>query len=211
MGERRCIHRHTIKTHPNCFRKGLIKPETWWEGKKIGYFDIETTNLKANFGVVLSWCLKYENDKDIRYSLITKDELFNLKFDKRVVQELVEELKNVDILVTYFGKNFDVKYIRTKALYWGVDFPQYGSIYHWDVYYHVKKNLKLHRHSLDVVTNYLGIKGKTPLEWDTWLRAQYGDKKALNNVLKHNKGDVVILEKLHKKLGGFSKWIRSSI
>jgi len=67
------------------------------------------------------------------------------------------------------------------------------------------------RNSLDNVTGFFGIDGKTHIDWQVWLRAQYGDSRALAEVLDHNKKDVVILEKLHKRLGGFSKWMKTSI
>jgi uncharacterized protein YprB with RNaseH-like and TPR domain len=211
IDEPRCIHRHSIKTHPNCFRKGLVKRADWYKEKSIAYFDIEVSDLKANFGHMLTWCLKYKDDPKIRSGVITKEELFNYQFDKRIIQEVIEELKNVDILVTYFGRGFDVPFLRTRALYYDLEFPHYGSLVHWDLYYHVKRHLKVHRKSLDVVTNFFGISGKTHIDWEVWVRAKYGDPKALKEVLYHNEQDVIILEKLHNKLGVFSKWIRSSI
>jgi len=106
---------------------------------------------------------------------------------------------------------FDIKYIRTKALKYGFDFPEYGTIFHWDLYYTVRAKLKLHRNSLDVATNYLGIAGKTHIDWEVWGRAKFGDKVALAEVLEHNVYDVAILEKLHEKLYPFRKWIRTSL
>lgn len=210
MIEKRCIHRHTIKTHPNCFRKGLIK-QNWWENKRIAYLDIETSDLKANFGIVLTWCLKYHGDKTIYSSKITKKEIFDFDFDKRVVKELLDELKNVDIVVTYNGTNFDIPFIRTRALKWNYDFPKYGSIAHWDLYFRVKSQFRTHRKSLAVITEFLGIDGKTPIKSETWFKGTYGDEKSLKAILDHNKADVVILEELYKRIGEFSKWTRKSI
>lgn len=207
----RCIHRHSPATHPNCFKRKLLNKDEWWDGKHIAYLDIETSNLKANFGHMLSWCIKYKDDPEIRYSLITKDELFNYTFDRRVTEELVAELNNVDILVTYYGKGFDVPFVRTKAVFWRIPFPEYGKIFHWDLYYHFRRNFKVHRNSLAVATDYFGIKGKTPLHADVWVSAQYGHPGALQEVLEHNRQDVIILEKLHKRIGDFSKWTKASL
>lgn len=210
--ELRCIHRHTSKTHPNCFKQGLIIEPNWWEGKKIAYFDIETAvSLHADRGFMLSWCLKNENDKVVKYDIIRKEELFNLEFDKRIVKSAIQEIENNDIIVTYYGKGFDAPYLRTRAIYWDLPFPEYGTVMHWDLYYQVKRLLKVSRRSLDNVTNLFGISGKTHIDWFVWLNAQYGDKKALKSVLEHNKQDVIILEKLHKRLGGFAKWSKASI
>jgi len=112
MSEQRCIHRHTIKTHPNCFRMGLIKYD-WWTNKRIAYLDIETSDLKADFGIVLSWCLKFKNEKFIYSDVITKKDIENRTFDKRIIESLLKELEKVDIVVTYYGTNFDIPFLRT--------------------------------------------------------------------------------------------------
>lgn len=216
----RCKHRHTPITHPGCFRllpepekiEVVAEKQNWWDGKRIWYLDIEASSLNASFGITLSWVLKEQGSDKILSSVITKQELFDNTFDKRVIQELVDALENnVDILVTYYGKGYDAKFVRTRALYWNIPFPGYGSIYHWDLYFTVKRNLKLYRHSLEVVTAFLGIGGKTHLNPQTWVFAQYGNKDALNEVLEHNIQDVLILEKLHERLGEFSKWTKASL
>jgi len=209
--ELKCIHRHTIKTHPNCFRNGLIKRDDWWHDKKIAYLDIEASDLNANWGLMLSWCLKYRGDDRIRSGVVTKDEIYNFKFDKRIIKELLDELKNVDIVVTYYGIGFDIPFIRTRAIYYGLNFPAYGSMYHWDLFFKVRSKLKTHRKSLEVVTKFYGIEGKTHLEPDMMFKAQYGHPQALAQLLHHNEEDVKILESLHDLLWSHSKWIKTSI
>ena len=208
----RCIHRHTIDSHPNCFQTGLIKRDDWWHDKTIAYLDIEASNLDANWGFIMSWCIKYRDNDKIVGDIITPKEIHKLDFDKRIVKSLLEELEeNVDIAVTYYGTGFDIPYIRTRAMYYDMDFPAFGSIYHWDLYYKVRSKMKLHRNSLAVVTKFLGIEGKTHLESEWFMRAKYGGKKELKELLHHNEEDVIILEGLHNRLWRYSKWIRTSI
>lgn len=222
----RCIHRQDIKHHPHCFVKGLIKYDfkneqefirltglPWYNlpGYRIGYFDIETTaDFNADWGTVLTWCIK-EKEGGIKSSVIKREELLNGTYDKRVVSEFVEELKNYKIIVGYYSDRFDMPFMRSKALHYDIDFPSYGDLYHWDLYYTVRAKLKLSRRSLDNVCQYLHIPGKTPIEKDIWMKARYGDPKALRYVLDHNKGDVEITEKLHNKLEFTRKWTRRSI
>jgi len=210
MSEQRCIHRHSIRTHPNCFRMGLIKYD-WWADKKIAYLDIETSDLKANFGIVLTWCLKFKDDKRIFSAVITKEDIDNRTFDKKIIKELLDLLDTVDIVVTYYGTEFDIPFLRTRAEKWKLDFPKYGYIVHWDLYYKAKKLFNLHRKSLGVVTNFLGISGKTMLDPAIWFIAQYGDAKALKEILYHNEEDVIILEKLHKRIEEYTKWDKRSL
>lgn len=215
--EIRCIHRHTIETHPNCFRKGLIKREDWWHNKRIGYFDIEANELKANWGLMLSWCIKDRDTDKIYSSIITKEELFNKDYDVRVTKELLEIMPEFDILVTYYGTGFDIPFVRTRATYWnqkldlGVKFPKYGSIYHWDLYYKVRQKYQLHNNRLGTATQFFGIEGKTHLDPEKMIDARYGDPEALKWLLHHNVEDVIILQRLHDLLWEHSKWIRTSI
>jgi len=210
MSEQRCIHRHTIKTHPNCFRMGLIKYD-WWTNKRIAYLDIETSDLKADFGIVLSWCLKFKNEKFIYSDVITKKDIENRTFDKRIIESLLKELEKVDIVVTYYGTNFDIPFLRTRAERWRLDFPKFGFIYHWDLYYKVKRLFATRRKSLGVITHFLGIDGKTPLDPEIWFIAKYGDTKALEEILEHNEQDVIILERLHKRIEEYTRWDKRSL
>lgn len=210
--EATCIHRHSKATHPNCFRRGLLKKLRWYDEQNltIAFLDIETTGLKANIGFMLSWSLKYRGGP-LKSAVVTRKEIFDGKYDKRITKELLDELRNVDIVATYYGTGFDIKYFRSRSLYWGYLFPAYGSIYHFDVYYRVRALLKLHRNSLDAATSFLGIEGKTPIDISVWNEAQYGKPRALKKVLEHNDADVIILEKLFDKLEDYSKWTRKSL
>jgi uncharacterized protein YprB with RNaseH-like and TPR domain len=221
----RCVHRKTIEEHPSCFRKGRIKynfkddrefekltglPWYNYPEYKIGYLDIESDGLKVDFSTMLTWCIK-DKDGDIHHSEITKQELFSGDSDKRLVKDLVDKLWEYRIIIGYFSSGFDIPFVFAKALHYGYEFPGQGDIFHWDLYFTVRNKLHLSRNSLDNACDYLGIKGKTPIDKDVWRAAKYGDPKALREVLEHNKGDVVILEKLHNKLEFSRKWIRKSI
>jgi uncharacterized protein YprB with RNaseH-like and TPR domain len=226
LKELRCVHRQDIKHHPACFAKGLIKGVTFADDRewskttgqewysfpeyKLGYLDIETDGLTADFGTMLTWCIK-DKGGDIHSSVVTKKELFDDKGDQRLVEDLIKKLWEYKIIITYYGTGFDLPFVRTKALRYGFKFPGYGDIFHWDMYYTVKNKLCLSRNSLANVCDYLGIYGKTEINKDVWRRAKYGDTNALKQVLEHNKGDVIILERLHDELEFSRKWIKKSI
>lgn len=236
----RCSHRHTIDEHPGCFQAGNINQKTasdiyakngkpWYqvEGTKVGYIDIETDNLTANFGTMLSWCIKTK-DGDTAYDVITKEELFNGVVDKRITDSLVKEMLKYKIIVSYYGTKFDIPFVRSKAMFHNLYFPAYireehetrtGNIVyksipqliHFDLYYSVKMKMKLSSNSLATACDYLGIEGKTPLKGSTWRKAKYGDPKALAEVLEHNIGDVEILEQLHNRLEPFAAWLKKPL
>ena len=223
----RCVHRHSIVTHPACFAKGHVKwpdvknvdklyskvtGQPWYSFPeyRIGYFDIEVDNLKADFGTVLTWCFK-DKGGEVHSSVITKEEIINGTYDRRVVEEFVERMKTYKIIVGYFSTRFDLPYMRSKALHYGMEFPGYADIYHWDLFYTVRNKLCLSRKSLEATCDYLGIEGKTPISRNDWRKAKYGNKKSLETVLEHNIADVEILEELHDRIEFTRKWIKRSI
>jgi len=181
---------------------GLRKPKRYVTGHEltIGYLDIESTGFSANIDVMLSWCLKGRGIKDVAGACITREELMSDDQDARIVEQLVDEMNKYDVVVTYYGTRFDIPFIRTRALYHGTYFPMYRQKSHKDLYYVVRSKLKLHRSSLMAATEFFGIAGKTRIRPEFWQKARWGDEQSLEYIYKHNVADVVILEKLHRRL-----------
>lgn len=205
MAVKRCKHRHTYLSHPNCYLEETGK------SKKVGYLDIESGGLQANFDYMLTWCIKTRDKEEYNSGVITRDDIESYKFDKRILKELIESLKEYDTIVTYYGTKFDVPFIRTRAMMHKLDFLPFGAIQHKDCYYMVKMKMRLHRSSLDSACAALGIKGKNHIKGNFWMKAKLGDASALAYVLDHNKKDCQILEKLHKRLENYVKDTSKSI
>jgi len=178
---------------------------------KFGHLDIETSNLEANTGFMLCWCMKVTGEDKIRSSRITKKEIQKYKFDRRLCEEFVEAVKDIDILTTYWGTGFDIKFLRTRCMGYGIPYPGFGSIYHFDLYYAVRRTMKLHRNSLKSATAFLDHPGKTNLDMEIWMKARVGHPKSLKYVYDHCIADVSILEELWEDLRPYSKWTRKSI
>jgi len=208
-----CIHRHTIEDHPNCFSR------FWYDkpGERLGYLDIESSGLDADNDWMLSWCIKPADSSKIAYGNVTYDDIFdgpgkvNRQFDKLMIFELLLEMQNYTGLVTYYGTGFDIPFIRSKAMKYNLVFPEYKKIAHIDLYYQVRSKMKLSHSSLSAATKHLDIAGKTHLDFKYWKLACLGDKKAMEELLHHNKQDVVILQKLHKELEPFGKFDKKSL
>jgi len=201
-----CRHRHRYYEHPNCFiEEQMYKP-------RVGYLDIETSHLKANFGVMLSYCIKVDGKREILGNVITKKELHHPDMDKWIVKKCINDMMKFDELITYNGTRFDIPFIRTRALIHGLDFPIYGSIKHKDAYYMAKGRLCLHRKNLETVSYALGIPGKNHVDGNLWMKASmHGDKKALEYIYDHNRRDVVVLEKVYKALKEYIREVKRSI
>ena len=166
----------------------------------VGFLDIETSGLQADFNFMFSWSIKTADKKEIFSSVITLEELRNGELDKRIVKELIKTIYNYKRIYTYYGTLFDIPFIRTRALYHKLEFIPYGLVQHKDVYYLARRILRIHSKRLESVCSLLGIKGKTHLEPRIWVMANTGNAKALKYILEHNKADVIILEKAYKRL-----------
>ena len=202
MASHNCPHGHKFIEHPRCYEKhiaGTIPPE------RIGFLDIETSNLSADFGIMLSYAVKEHNGK-VFSGLIKPQELNTPDQDKRLVTELVDIMEKFDRVVTFYGRKFDIPYIRTRALSHGVYFPGFGSLKHTDLYYWAKFKMKLHSNRLAVVAPFLNIPAKGHvLDGNTWTRALAGHQKSLDYILIHNIEDVISTEQLFERLLPFHK------
>lgn len=187
----------------------------WMQEERIAFFDIEASNLKANIGNMISYALKPLGGP-VRYNGWTRKEAIDRKqLDRRLMKELIEDLKEVDLLVTFFGTGFDIKFIRTRAMMlFGLGdggFPAFGQVKHFDVYYAVKSRMQLYSNRLAVATAALDIEGKTPLPSSLWTDARLGYPDAMREIKTHNIEDVKILEDLYERLIPYVKVIRKSI
>ena len=202
----RCVHRHTYLEHPFCFEEENMG--------RLGFLDIEATNLKADFGIVLSYCIKDAHSPRIYGRHITRTEVQHKdkQYDKDILMDCIRDIRRFDRIVTYFGTSYDCPFLRTRALRWNLPYPLYGEIKHFDLFYLAKSKLNLHRKSLEVVTKWLGIEGKNHIDWEVWLDATFRqDKKSLEEIFDHNKRDVIILEQAYNKLINYSKGTFKSI
>jgi len=84
---------------------------------RVGFFDIEASGLKANFGIMLCYCIKdSESDKIYEYCISKKE--MEKDLDKKVIQHCVEDLSRFDRIVTYFGCVTPGHRVLTSDLRW---------------------------------------------------------------------------------------------
>lgn len=173
---------------------------------RIGYLDIEATNLVASFGHMLSWYIKRRGKNEYDCGVITPAEIRGGEFDRRITKELLEAFKNYDILYAHYGgdRRFDIPFIQTRAIIhgFGKDLPQPMERFIADTWVICRNKCKFHSNRLDAVALTLGVRNvkKTELNPDIWMRARTGDKTAIEYVALHNKRDVQLLERVHRKL-----------
>jgi uncharacterized protein YprB with RNaseH-like and TPR domain len=205
MYKGRCKHGHRYVEHPDCYVLETANEQ------RVGFFDIETSNLKADFGIILSYSILDNKTDKLLGNVITTDDLKTI-LDWRIVSQMIADLKEFDLIVGYYSTKFDLPFSRTRAQILRLPFPEYGEIQHKDVYYIVKNKFALSRSRQETAARMLvGKTEKTHILPEYWLRALSGDQKALNYIFEHNKRDVRDLKRLYRAVIPYVKNSTKSI
>lgn len=200
-------HSHTYIDHYSCYLK-----ENPTETERIAFMDIEASNLDADFGICLSWAIKDSTSNKIYSDILTLADIKKGHEDKRLIQSFLKCLSGFDKVVGYYSTDFDIPFMRARALIVGVEFPVFGTMKHKDIYYTIKSKFKLSSKRLEnACRQLLGRTQKTRIDAIHWRNATRGDKNALAYILDHNKKDVLDLEALYNKVIDFSRVDAKSI
>lgn len=174
------------------------------------FLDIETSP-----NIVLSWRVGYK--LNVSYENIVKEraiicvaykwegekEVHTLKWDKdqddkAMLIKLLPVLNEADEIVAHFGDSFDMPWIRTRFLFHGLTFPAYKTV---DTLQWVRRKFYFNSNKLDYVAKFLGIGQKLRTGDGLWRRIVLDrDKASLDFMVKYNAMDVILLEKVWKKL-----------
>lgn len=187
--------------------KGWVRPaDRALDSLRVGYFDIESTDLDCEFGNVVCWCIKARGVDRIDSAVWTRKEATDWKKrDKRIIAELMEAFKKYDILYTHFGEDrrFDYPMIRSRALYWNLDhlLPRQGEAFIFDTWKIARNKLRMKSNRLDRIAKFLHIEvEKTYLDPEVWSAVRIGKQDAIDYVYDHCKKDVLVLEKVHERI-----------
>lgn len=167
-------------------------------------FDLETTNLSADFGIILVGVVKGAGEKP---KVFRGDKYPGWKTcrsnDSEVVRAIVDELARYDIWVAHNGQKFDVPFLRTRLMRWGLDQLPVRKLI--DPVQLARNKLRMSWNSLAKVADLLQCNSKTEVQPDAWLRASLdGDRKAMNYIVQHCIEDVLVLEKVVGALKGYA-------
>ena len=181
--------------------------------KKIGYLDIETSGLNADFDIMLSWAnlirdvktgkIETEYDhvekKDFEYAYKNKDADL---VDESIVYSVLKSMAKCDLLVGHWfiGKHrHDIPFIRSRCVINRVPgFPKHKRIRYGDTQKWGSQIYRLHSNGLDSIARMFDLSmHKTPLDGKTWKNACLGIKDDINKVVKHNIIDVKLTHGIH--------------
>ena len=159
-------------------------------------FDLETTDLKADFAIILCACIKPFGGKPITFRgdqyPTWKDDRAN---DGLIVKDIADELRKHAIVMTHYGTGFDIPFLRAKMMHEGLE--PLPSMFQIDTFRIAKNNFKVSSRGLKNLVYYAGVGAKGGVERCMWERASLnGDKKAMDDIVAYNILDCEVLESL---------------
>lgn len=178
----------------------LPKPRLY---REVG-FDLETTDLKANFGTILCACFKPVGAPVITFRL---DEFPGRGpwDDRQLILRVCEFMNSCGKVFGWYSSRFDVKFLRTRKLLNDIQAP--CTFAHADLWVAARTQLLLHNNRLDTWNRSFAPSTiqKTQIDWESWRRATSGDEPSIDDVVKHCQMDVESMEYSFLQLDPFIK------
>ena len=108
-------------------------------------------------------------------------------------------MNEADAICHYNGTKFDIPTLNKEFLLEGLDPPSHYS--EIDLLRTVRRRFRFPSNKLDYVAQQLGLGSKVKhMGMDLWRGCMAGDEKSWKVMERYNKQDVVLLQKLYKKL-----------
>lgn len=172
-----------IETSPNI---GMF----WSAGYKQ---NVDYSNIIKERAIICI-CFKWEGQKKVH--ALTWDENQD---DKTMLEEFIRIANDADELVGHNGDKFDLAWIRTRCLFHNIPmFPKYVTV---DTLKISRQKFRFNSNRLDYIAKYLGIGAKIKTTFSLWRDILLDkDPKAMADMVKYCKGDVVILEQVYHAL-----------
>lgn len=180
---------------------------------KILFYDLETAPSLAHIwhptddyvpmerfvhgSFVLCWSAKWADEKRIFSGVIETQEAKD-QDDTRIVSDLAELIAEADLVVAHNADRFDVPMFNNRLLILGLE-PM-GPKRTIDTLKLAKQAFRLPYNKLDYLGEVLGLGRKLKTDFELWLACYQGDSKALAQMAKYNRQDVVLLEAVYNRL-----------
>lgn len=176
---------------------------------KKGYIDIETfpaicytwgmfnVNLSPDHivqpGTTACWSGWLEGERTPRFFSVHHDGA------ETMIKECHKFLEEVDILIHYNGRKFDIPTLNKEFILWGLKPP--SPFHQVDLYETVRKRFRFQSNKLDYVMDILGLSRKKQHKGlALWTGCMEGNEKDWRDMKAYNIQDVRILKELYKNV-----------
>ncbi len=179
----------------------------------IGYLDIETSGLTADFDIMLTWANCIRDVKTgktrIEYDFVERSD-FDYAYKKRdadlvdrpITESVIESINQCDLLIGHWfiGKHrHDIPFIRARCAINSVPhFPKHRQVRYGDTQKYSALLYRIHSNGLDSDARMFNLNiHKTPVDGKVWKNACMGIKEDVQTVLTHNIIDVKLTHRVH--------------
>jgi DNA polymerase elongation subunit (family B) len=170
----------------------------------IGFFWQAGYDLKVTHECIIEEralicvCWKWEG-QDRVYSLEWDED----QCDRGLLEGFVPELLKADEAIAHNGDRFDIPWLRTRCLFYGIPFPP--QIVTIDTLKAARGKFNFNSNKLDYIGKYLGLGGKAPTGgFQTWKDIKLKKcPKAMRRMVKYCKQDVRLLEEIFEKMNSY--------
>jgi DNA polymerase elongation subunit (family B) len=167
---------------------------SWRVGNKINIDYNSIVNERA----IICICWKFEGESKVHSLSWDKGN------DKKMIQEFAKVMNTADEIVGHNSDNFDVKWVRTRCLKYGIPMiPDFQSI---DTLKLSREGFNFNSNKLDYISKFLGIGKKNATGFGLWRDIVLNNSsKAMKVMVEYCKNDVVLLEDVFKRLNPYVK------
>lgn len=166
---------------------------------RVGYnINITPDNIMQERAII---CICYKWAGESKVHSLT----WNKGDDKQLLVDFMKIMSEADEVIGHNSDKFDVKWVRTRALYHGLDeFPRYQTV---DTLKLAKANYLFNSNKLDYIGQFLGVGKKMETGgFGLWKSIFIDhDPKALDKMVKYCKVDVIRLQQIYDKINPYSK------
>lgn len=192
-----------------------VSPNIGWFWKPEHWLRVNHENIILEGGIICI-CWKWAGEKTVHS--LTWDQRHN---EKKMLAAFIKEANKADELVSHNGNHFDLPWIRTRCLVYGISMmPEYVSI---DTLAEAKHRFNFMSNKLSHIAHVLGVgskmdtggaklwkqvlMGETEAEnRDFWKRLLLGNnRRALAKMVRYCKNDVLLLERVWEKMVSYIK------
>lgn len=188
--------------------------------KKILLFDIENSpivgytwqiwetnvvEVKEEW-YILCFAYKWLGEKETKVVALPDFRGYNKdrKNDLKLVQKLWDLFEQAEVIIAHNGDGFDIKKANSRFLIHGLEPPSsYQTV---DTLKLARRYFKFDSNKLDALGQYLKLGRKVKhIGFPMWLGCMEGDMKSWHQMCEYNKQDVILLEKIYRKLRAWDK------
>jgi hypothetical protein len=118
--------------------------------------------------------------------------------DFSLVKTLARQIERADVIIGHWAMGFDFPWIRGRLLFHKL--PPMAPATEFDTCRWAQRVFYLNSCKLDYLAQYLGFGAKQHTDHELWQRCLLNDHKAFARMLRYNKHDVWLLEKVFKRI-----------